>query len=332
MDEGVWFLGEQTGGALDAVSFELCRWGRGLADELAVRLSAVVLGETLPDVELAKLICRGADRVFCAEHPALARFLPEPFQRVLVELIRRERPEIVLAAATSTGRTIMPYVAAKLEVGLTADCTQLSIEKATGHLLQTRPAIGGNIMATIKSEKRRPQMATVRPHSLAPAAEDPGRAGEIIRSRPTGRQVATRMVLEQVLSNVDGTVSLKDAEVVVSAGRGVGKEENVALVKELADELGAALGASREVIDRGWLPYPHQVGLSGKTIRPKLYVAVGISGQIQHLAGMQTSENIVAITKDEDAPIFQVADLGVVGDLFQIVPALVRRLRERKKS
>ncbi|MFO7899661.1 MAG: electron transfer flavoprotein subunit alpha/FixB family protein [Planctomycetota bacterium] len=327
MTDEVWILAEQTDGALDAVSLELCGWGRGLADALGVPLAAVALAERLSDAELGRLVRRGADRVYCAEHPALARFLPEPFQRVLVDLVGRGRPQIVLAAATTTGRTIMPYVAAKLEVGLTADCTELSIEPDTGALLQTRPAIGGNILATIKSDGRRPQMATVRPHSAPPPAEQPAHPGEIVRITPTDDQVASRIVLEDVLADAGETVNLKDADVVVSAGRGVGKEENVALVGELAGALGAALGASREVVDRGWLPYPHQVGLSGKTIRPRLYVAVGISGAIQHLAGMQTAEHIVAICDDPDAPIFQVADLGVVGDLFQIVPALIERIR-----
>jgi electron transfer flavoprotein alpha subunit len=328
MADELWILAEQTGGVLDAVSFELCAWGRGLADELGVPLATVVLGAALSDDELARLFRHGADRVHCAEHPALDHFLPEPFQRVLIDLIQRERPQIMLAAATTTGRTIMPYVAAKLEAGLTADCTELSIEEGTGHLLQTRPAIGGNIMATIKSGGSRPQMATVRPHSAAPPPEQPGRSGEIVRVTPSDEQVASRVVLEDMLIE-DEEASLQDADIVVAVGRGIGKEENMPLVKELADELGAALGASREVIDRGWLSYPHQVGLSGKTIRPKLYVAVGVSGAIQHLAGMQTSENIIAICDDENAPIFQVADLGIVGNLFQIVPALTERLRKR---
>ena len=332
MDRGVWVLAEQSSGQIEPVAFEMCRWGRGLADNLGAELSAVVLGDKLADDELAALIRRGADRVYCIEHRALRWFLPEPFQRVLVDLIKRDQPEILLAAATTVGRTVMPYVSAVLEVGLTADCTELSIEESTGDLLQTRPAIGGNIMATIKSSQRRPQMATVRPHSMPPAAEDSGRTGHILRIQPTEEQVASRVVLEEVLPDAGGGLSLQDARVVVSAGRGIGKEENMALVSELAAELDAAVGASREVVDRGWLSYPHQVGLSGKTIRPELYIALGIHGAIQHLAGMQTSEAILAVNSDEDAPILQVADLAIVGDLFQIVPALVRRLQERKKT
>jgi len=332
MDNRVWILAEQSGQRIEPVAFEMCRWARTLADDLDVELSAVVLGDSLPDDELMKLIRRGTDRVYCIEHPALARFLPEPFQRVLVDLIKREQPQIFLAAATTVGRTIMPYISAKLEVGLTADCTELSIEAETGHLLQTRPAIGGNIMATIKSSEGRPQMATVRPHSMPPAPEDPGRTGSIVRIQPAEEQVASRVTFERILAESEKEVNLKDAPVVVSVGRGMGKEENIALIRELAAELGAAVGASREVVDRGWLSYPHQVGLSGKTIRPELYIAVGISGAIQHLAGMQTSEKILAINSDENAPILQVADLGVVGDLFLVVPALIHRLRERKKS
>jgi len=332
MDQDVWILAEQAGGGIEPVSFELCRWGRTVADGLGVNLAAVVLGDGLSDGELQRLVRRGADRVYCAEHPGLARFLPEPFQRVLIDLIERERPEILLAAATTSGRTLMPYVAAKLEVGLTADCTELAIEAGTGQLLQTRPAIGGNIMATIRSSQRRPQMATVRPHAVTPAPDDPGRTGRIIRSRPADDLVASRIVFEQVLTGSDAAVNLKDAEIVVSAGRGIGTDKNLSLVRDLAAELGADVGASREVIDRGWLAYPHQVGLSGKTIRPRLYVALGISGAIQHLAGMQTSERILAVNADENAPIFQVADLGVVGDLFRIVPALINRLRERRAA
>jgi len=332
MADDVWILAEQCGGRLLPVSFELCRWGRGVADALGVRLAAVVLGAELSDGELDQLVRRGADCVYCAEHRALERFRPEPFQRVLMDLIRRERPDVVLAAATSTGRTLMPYMAARLEVGLTADCTELSIEEESGHLLQTRPAIGGNIMATIKSDRRRPQMATVRPHSVAPAAEEEGRAGEIVRLKPSEEQVASRVLIESVQSSADEGASLKDADVVVSVGRGIKKAENIGLVRELADQLGAALGASREVVDRGWLPYPHQVGLSGKTIRPRLYLAVGVSGAIQHLAGMQTAETIIAINSDPDAPIFQVADLAVVGDLFRIVPGLIEQLRRRGRG
>lgn len=330
MDEGVWILAEQSKGRIRPVSFELCRWGRGLADDLGCPLSAVLPAGEMPRERARALIHRGADRVYLARHPALERFLPEPYARVLVDLVRKEQPQILLTAATSTGRTLMPYVAAELETGLTADCTGLSIEEGTGHLLQTRPAIGGNIMATIKCAEKRPQMATVRPHSIPMPPADPGREGEIVTLEPTDEQVASRIRIEKAHEDAEREINLKDADVVVSVGRGVGREEEVELVRRLAEELDAALGASREVVDRGWLSYPHQVGLSGKTIRPTLYVAVGISGAIQHLAGMQTADCIVAINKDPDAPIFQVADLGVVGDLFDIVPPLIDKLRQEK--
>jgi electron transfer flavoprotein alpha subunit len=323
----VLFLAEQSRGGIEPVSFELCRWGRALADELGGQLAAVVMGEPFAEDELQSLIRRGADHVHAIEHRALARFLPEPAQRALVDLVERERPEVLLAAATTTGRTLMPYAAARLAVGLTADCTELTIDPENGDLLQTRPAIGGNILATIRSSRRRPQMATVRPHAIAPAPDDPRRTGAISRWRPSDDLMTSRVTCEDLFQQADAGANLRDAQVVVSAGRGIGTERNLGLVRDLAAALGAAVGASREVVDRGWLPYPHQVGLSGKTIRPRLYVALGISGAIQHLAGMQTAERILAVNIDEHAPIFQVADLGIVGDLFQIVPALIERLK-----
>jgi electron transfer flavoprotein alpha subunit len=221
----------------------------------------------------------------------------------------------------------MPYVAIKAGAGLTADCTGLDIEPETGNLLQTRPAIGGNIMAVIKTPQARPQMATVRPHSTRPAARQTGRSGEIIHVPPPAEALAGGVAWEGFTPNTDAH-TLQDAAVVVVVGRGIKKAENIPLAKALADALGAALGATREVVDRGWMSYPHQVGLSGKTISPKLYVGVGVSGSIQHLAGMQTCETIVAINSDPDAPIFRVADFGIVGDLFDVVPALTARIRQ----
>ncbi|HUW56043.1 MAG TPA: electron transfer flavoprotein subunit alpha/FixB family protein, partial [Planctomycetota bacterium] len=227
----------------------------------------------------------------------------------------------------STGRTLMPYVAVRVNAGLTADCTVLDIEEESGILLQTRPAIGGNILATIKTAVHRPQMATVRPRSTRPAERVPGRKGEIIRLAAPRDALKSR--IRRVGFEADESEhGIQEADVVVTAGRGVKKAENVAVVEALAKALAGALGASRDVIDRGWLPYPHQVGLSGKTVTPKLYVAVGVSGAIQHLAGMQTADTIVAINSDPDAPIFNVADFGIVGDLFDVVPALTAKLNK----
>ena len=324
--KGVWILAEQSCGRVREVSHELLNWGRELADARGCELSAMVFGNDIAEEDLGELIERGADRVVAVEAPQLEHFLVEPYAACMSELIEEYRPEIVIAAATTTGRTLMPYVAVKVETGLTADCTGLAIEPESGNLLQTRPAIGGNVLATIKTANHRPQMATVRPHSRRPAERTPGRTGEVLRRKAPVALLGSRMRFVEALPE-ESEHALSDAELLVSAGRGVQKGQHVDLVGRLAEALGAALGASRDVVDRGWLSYPHQVGLSGKTVSPRLYVAVGISGAIQHIAGMQTAETIVAINKDPDAQIFQVADFGIVGDLFEVVPRLIERIQ-----
>jgi len=287
------------------------------------------LGHDVAEDDLQELIERGADRVVVMEAPELAHFLVEPYGACFLKLIEEYKPEIIIAGATTTGRTLMPYVAAKAHAGLTADCTELDIEEGTGNLLQTRPAIGGNILATIKTPDHRPQMATVRPRSTRPAPREAGRTGEIVRLKAPAECLVSRVKRVDFIPD-DSEHSLQEADIVVTAGRGIKKGENVKLISELADTLAGAMGASRDVIDRGWLSYPHQVGLSGKTVSPKLYVATGVSGAIQHLAGMQTSETIVAINNDPDAQIFRVADYGIVGDLFDIVPVLIEKLKKAK--
>jgi len=328
---GVWILAEQSGGKLLRVGFELLTRAGSLADKRACQLTAVVLGAELDEDELNELIARGADRVIAVEAPQLAHFLVEPHAACLAKLIEDRKPEIVIAAATTTGRTLMPYVAVKVTAGLTADCTELDIEPETGNLLQTRPAIGGNILATIKCPRHRPQMATVRPHSTAPAARQEGRTGPIERVSPPAELLTSRVERLDFVPAGEKH-ALQDAELVVAVGRGVKKGENVPLVKALADSMGAALGATRDVVDRGWLSYPHQIGLSGKTITPRLYVGVGVSGSIQHLAGMQTAETIVAINNDPEAQIFRVADHGIVADLFEAVPILTDKIRELREG
>lgn len=327
--EAVWTVAETNSSSeLGRVSFELLTRGRKLADKLDTELVSLVMGNNLAEEELKKLIYRGADKVYVVNDPKLEDFIVENYSKVFESLIEEREPEIVLAAATTQGRTLMPYVAVRVDGGLTADCTELDIEEETDNLLQTRPAIGGNILATIKTPEHRPQMATVRPKSTGIPEKDESRTGEIewIDFRPEwydGRveKIGFRQEEEE-------SVNLQDADTVVSGGRGLKKEENFALVRELADNLGGVVGASRDAVDLDWISYPHQVGLSGKTVTPKLYFAIGISGAIQHLAGMKTADNIIAINEDPNANIFKVADFGIVADLFEVVPELNEYLEE----
>ncbi len=322
-------MAEQREGVVQTVAFELLTRARVLADRRETSVTAVVLGPAMKD-GLQELIQRGADRVLTVDALELAVFLPEPYTRALVELIGRHRPETILAGATSQGRTLLPLVAVKCEAGLTADCTELDVDPETGDLLQTRPAIGGNIMATIKTPEHRPQMATVRPKSTKPAPPDPARTGTIVRETLPGETLRSRVRRTGFRRTEEGGANLQEAEVIVSGGRGMKRKEHFAMLRELADLLEGALGASRDAVDRGWIGYPHQVGLSGKTVSPKLYLCAGISGSVQHLAGMKTADCIIAINSNPDAPIFQVANYGIVGDLFEVVPLLIERLKARR--
>ena len=333
----VWTLAEQFNGKLKAVSFELLSRGRSLADKLGGKLCSVLIGSILEKETLKELIFRGADEVLVVVDEALRFFCCETYSAILETLIRDYEPEIFLAAATTTGRTLMPYTAIKVHAGLTADCTGLDIEEGTGNLLQTRPAIGGNIMATIKTPDHRPQMATVRPRSSQPLEEDPKRDGEIIRfslnnTLPNGSRFpainenCTRV--EGYRREETGFTNLEEAEVIIAGGRGMKKGENFGLLRELAQCLGGETGASRDAVDRGWISYPHQVGLSGKTVSPRLYMGVGISGAIQHLAGIKTSETVVSVNIDPDANLHKVADLAIVGDCFEVLGELQKRIKE----
>ena len=322
---GVWVYAEQREGALHGVSFELLGEGRVLAEKLGVPLTAVLLGSGV-EALAAPLFEHGADRVILADHPALAAYTAEAYAEALSALVRKYKPEALLAGATTIGRGFVPRVAIEVRTGLTADCTGLDIDPATRRLLQTRPAFGGNIMACIECPDHRPQMATVRPKVFKTAPAQPGRTGELVKETLDLKTPAVR-VLETVHA-MENEKNVADAEIIVTGGRGLGKPENFALLRELADALGgAAIGASRAAVDAGWISAFHQVGQTGKTVRPKVYIACGVSGQIQHLVGMNSSDTIIAINKDPDAPIFGVADIGIVGDLFQVVPEIIRALK-----
>lgn len=325
--EGIWVLAEQHQGRIQRVSHELLTRGIKLAQQRSCRLSATVLGSQINGDDLQELIDRGADQVVVMDGPELAEFLIEPYAAAMLEIIKTFHPEVIIAGATTAGRTLMPYVAIKANTGLTADCTELGIDPETSNLLQTRPAIGGNIMATIKTPHHRPQMATVRPRSTEPAPRQKGRKGEIVHLPVPAACRQSRLRRLSFTANTED-ILLAEAETIVAVGRGIKKAENLPLIYDLASALGAAVGATRDVVDRGWLSYPHQIGLSGQTVCPRLYIAIGLSGTIQHLAGMQTAEKIIAINKDPDAQIFKLADFGIVGDLFEVVPALTARIRQ----
>lgn len=325
----IWILAEQQDDALQSISFELLNRATALVRDGSV--NAIVLGHHFDDAELNRLIACGADRVVAVEDQLLQSFLLDPYVAALNGVLDEFEPAILLAGATTLGRTLLPYVAMRRHTGLTADCTRLELEPDSGLLLQTRPAIGGNIMATIQCPVHRPQMATIRPHSTRPAEPQPGRTGVIERHRLPAAAQACRMRQLSYTPNRE-ELTLQDADKVIVVGRGIKKAENLALIFQLAEILGAAVGATRDVVDRGWLSYPHQVGLSGKTIMPKLYLGVGVSGAIQHLAGMQTAETIVAVNSDPEAQIFKVADFGIVGNLFEALPLLAEELKAGKKS
>lgn len=326
----VWTLAEFRHGELSSVSYELLNRGKNLSQKLDTALASVILGYDIKKEDIDELIERGADKVYVVDDKKLENFLVESYANVLIALLDEYKPDIFIAAATTTGRTLMPYVAVRKKTGLTADCTVLDIEEGTGNLLQTRPAIGGNILATIKTPNTRPQMATVRPHSMKPAMPDKNRNGEVIYKKYDESLFKTKSKYLRFIKDESQQVTVQDAKVIVAGGKGVGKEENFAIIDELAELLGGAVGASRDVVDRGWKTYPHQIGLSGKTVSPALYIAAGISGAVQHIAGMQTSENIIAINKDPDAQIFHLANLGIVGDLNEVLPLLIERIKEYK--
>jgi electron transfer flavoprotein alpha subunit len=328
MSGEVWTIAEQREKHLRDVSFELLAWGRKLANLRAAPLCAIVLADGMPTAELDLLIRHGADKVYIVQNPVFANFLVEPHAHTLVHLVKKCQPEIILAGATTTGRTVMPYLSMLLHSGLTADCTGLEIEPETGLLLQIRPAIGGNIMATIKTPDTRPQMCTVRPKSIRILEADSARQGQIITMDVPVEALKNRIRFEKSISVGKGRVALDEANIVVSGGLGLQSPESNKLLDNLANALGGAVGSSRPPVDQGWQPYFRQVGLSGRTISPDLYIACGISGSVQHLAGIQTAKNIVAINSDPEAPIFQVADFGIVGDALQIIPALIKRINE----
>ena len=317
---------EQENGEIHQVSFELLGKGRELADRLGVELNAVLLGWRIED-KAAELIYRGADNVFLYDHPSLQDFDAVRYGRNIVKLVRETRPDIFLIGATRIGRTLAPRIAAALRTGLTADCIDLDLD-SDGNLIQIRPAFSGNIMAQIRT-KTRPQMATVRYKVMRMRKRDTSRKGKIIKKEVEVINETGIEILEKIKAD---EVNLAEAEVIVSGGRGLKKPEDFKLLQELADALGGVVGSSRPLVDAGWISKDHQVGFSGNTVKPKVYIACGISGSPQHLFGMRDSDVIIAINKDPTAPIFNVSDYGIIGDLYEVVPILIREIKKASRG
>ena len=328
--KGVFVFAQQVDGKIAGVAFELLGKAQELAKARGSDVTAVLLGYRL-DGLAEELICGGADRVLVVDTPDLEAYMTEPYVWAMARVVSEYKPEIVLTSATAIGRDMAPRVSARVHTGLTADCTGLDIQEETGNLMMTRPAFGGNIMATILCPDHRPQMATVRPGVMQRTAADKGRTGEIIRLDWTVPAEHKNVEILEVVKSCAEALDIQDARILVSGGRGMGGPEGFKLLEELAAELGGTVSASRAAVDAGWIAKDRQVGQTGKTVRPNLYIACGISGAIQHLAGMEESDYIVAINRDETAPIFEVADYGIVGDLFKVVPLLIDELRARRK-
>jgi electron transfer flavoprotein alpha subunit len=327
--KNVWVWIETGNGAARNVGLELLTPGRQMADAVGQALAAVIIGRQV-DKAVKSAIAYGANQVILLDDERFAEYNTETFTNAMRQLVEQYKPNTILFGATSTGRDFAPRVACRLATGLTADCTGLSINSETGNVQWTRPAFGGNLMAVIECPNTRPQMGTVRPGVFKKSAPDEKRSAEIIRAEvkipPAGRAT----LVERIAEAAENMVNLEDAEIIVSGGRGLGKPENFSLIRDLAEALGGSVGSSRAAVDAGWISHAHQVGQTGKTVGPKLYIACGISGAIQHLAGMSGSDAIVAINKDPDAPIFGVADYGIVGNLLEIVPALTEEVRRLK--
>ncbi|SCW52402.1 electron transfer flavoprotein alpha subunit apoprotein [Lachnospiraceae bacterium C10] len=335
--KGVFTFAQQVDGKLDGIAFELIGKGKELAKDLGVDVSAVLIGHNVEGLadQLAEY---GADHVILVDDPELETYRTEPYAQALAGVINEFKPEIVLVGATAIGRDLGPTVSARVKTGLTADCTSLEIgdfpmeakpgvEQKHGQLLMTRPAFGGNTIATIACPDNRPQMATVRPGVMQKLEPVSGAKADIIKSTVKIEKNARFVEIEEIVKEVASAADIMDAKILVSGGRGVGSEENFKMLQDLADALGGMVSCSRAVVDNGWMAKDFQVGQTGKTVRPNVYFAIGISGAIQHVAGMEESDLIIAINKDDSAPIFDVADYGIVGDLNKIVPALTEAIK-----
>jgi electron transfer flavoprotein alpha subunit len=324
---GVWVFIEQNEAGIEGVSLELLGAGRKLADKLEVPLAGVLLGDGVRSIA-NKVIAYGADEVYVIDHPVLKDYRTESYMRGVIFLAEKYKPEIFLYGATANGKDLASAVATDLSTGLTADTTMLDVDLEKRLLEASRPAFGGNIMATILCKKHRPQMATVRPKVMKALEPDSSRQGKIIEEQISLSEADMRTKVLKIVKDVTKAASLADAHVIVCGGKGLGDIHNFELIHELANTIGASVGGSRDVVEAGWLPHEQQVGQTGETVTPKIYFAIGVSGAIQHVVGMKNSEIIIAINKDPNAAIFDVATYGIVGDALEILPILIKQFKE----
>lgn len=329
--KGVWVFIEQAGGQIRGVSHELLGEGRKLADAMGQELAGVLIGNQVEKLS-KELFASGADKVYVVEGAEYSHYNTDGFAAALTDLINNYKPNVILIGATNDGRDLGPRVACRIGTGLTADCTNLDIDAETGLVAWTRPAFGGNIMATILCPDHRPQMGTIRPKVFKRPVPNFERTGEIVRvaSKVKPEDIRTRFI--ELLQVCTTSCNLEEAEIIVSGGRGMCKPENFKLIEDLAEVLGGTVGASRAAVDAGWKPALHQVGQTGKTVGPKIYIACGISGAIQHLAGMSSSDIVIAVNKDADASIFKVADYGIVGDVMEVLPIMIEEFKKLRKA
>ncbi len=325
--KNVWVFVEQHEGIIAPVVYELLGKGKELAEDRESKLCAVLLGKNVKGL-VDNLYHHGAETVYMIDDALLESFTDDMYALALQQLVEKYKPEIILTGATNMGRSFAPRVATAIHAGLTADCTELSIDSQTTNLIQTRPAFGGNIMARIETPNHRPQMATVRYKVMTPATMNESLKGELVEEKLEidGIERLTKFIKK--VKSESALANITDANIIVAGGRGLKNADNFKILEDLAALLGGAVGASRAAVDNEWIPYPHQVGQTGKTVKPSIYIAIGISGAIQHLAGMASSDYIIAINKDPEAPIFKAADLGIIGDLFEIVPQLIKKLED----
>lgn len=325
--KGIWVFIEERDGEIASVSLELLGAGRKLADKRGVELAGILIGENIKP--LASTVFEyGADIVYVYDQSIFKNYRTESFMKALLDCSNKHKPEIILFGATSTGKDLASAVATDLPTGLTADTTELDIEEETGLLLASRPAFGGNIMATILCKQYRPQMATVRAKVMKALAPQSGKTGKIVEEKISLKEEDIRTKVLEIVKETTKTVRIDEADIIVAGGKGLGTSEGFQIIHQLADTLGGAVGASRDVVEAGWIEHPHQVGQTGVTVTPKIYFAIGISGAIQHLVGMKNSGLIIAINKDREAPIFESCHYGIVGDAFEIVPLLIEQFKK----